>query len=268
MLLATLDIALRAGTATLLLLLAALFYRDFRKSVAGRLGIAFALGSAAHAVSSAAGFAAPVTFWRGPLIALSTGNVVGFWLFCKALFDDAFQPRWWHALPWAAVVGVSLANCLLFSSAPDQPLPGFAINAIVMSLIALGFIALALRESVASWSADLVESRRRLRVFIVVASAVYGGTNAILQLMMSGNESLAVVNAANAALLAGVVAAISWSLMRVGGHDLFAPAAAVRTADERAEPAFAPQTDQPSAADRKLIDALNRLMAQDRAYRD
>ena len=268
MLLATLDIALRAGTATLLLLLAALFYRDVRHTVAGRLGIAFALGSAAHAVSSAAGFAAPVTFWRVPLIALSTGNVVVFWLFAKALFDDAFSLRWWHAVAWAAVVAVSLVNCLLFSPAPDQVLPGFAVNAAVMSLIALGFIALALRESIASWSADLVESRRRLRVFIVVVSAVYGVSNAILQFMMSGNESSAVANTANAVLLAGVVAAISWSLMRVGGHDLFSTAPVVRIADAPAEQAFAPQIEQPSAADQKLIDALNRLMAQDRVYRD
>src|SRR3954470_20905604 len=106
MLLATLDIALRAGTTTLLVLLAALFYRDFRTTVAGRLGIAFALGSAVHAVSSVAGFANPLTtstgFWRVPLIALSTGNVVVFWLFAKALFDDTFKPRWWHAVTWAA----------------------------------------------------------------------------------------------------------------------------------------------------------------------
>ena len=267
MLLSTLDTALRAGTATLLLLLAALFYRDFRHTVAGRLGIAFALGSAAHAVSSAAGFATPVTAstvsWRVPLIALSTGNVVVFWLFARALFDDAFRPRWWQAAAWAAVAGVSLANCLLFSPAPDAATSGIGFNAIVMTLIALAFIALALRESVASWSADLVESRRRLRVFIVVAAAVYGAANAVLQLMMSGTASSALVNTANAALLAGVVAAISWSLMRVGGHELFSPAPRVGP-DGSAAPALAPAT----AADRKLIDALNRLMAQDRVYRD
>jgi hypothetical protein len=40
----TLDIALRAGTAALLLLLAALLVRDFRGVTAGRLAIALALG--------------------------------------------------------------------------------------------------------------------------------------------------------------------------------------------------------------------------------
>src|ERR1700716_2177221 len=119
MLLPTLDVALRAGTAALLLLLAALLFRDFRSTTSGRLAIALALGSAAHAVSSAAGFATPVTPWRALLIALSTGNVVVFWLFARALFDDAFELRRWYALPWAAVVGISLVNCLVLG--PAQP---------------------------------------------------------------------------------------------------------------------------------------------------
>jgi len=44
---------------------------------------------------------APVSFAHAPLIALSTGNVVVFWLFTRALFDEAFKLRWWHALVWA-----------------------------------------------------------------------------------------------------------------------------------------------------------------------
>src|ERR1700688_896578 len=102
MLISTLDLALRAGTTALLLVLAASLFRDFRHVVAGRLAVAFALGSAAHAVTSAIGSPSPVSVWHAPLIALSTGNVVVFWLFTRALFDDAFTLRWWHALVWAA----------------------------------------------------------------------------------------------------------------------------------------------------------------------
>src|SRR5664279_2251033 len=105
--------ALGAGTAMLLLLLAALVFRDTRAAVGGRLAAAFALGSAAHAVTATIGFAPPVTPWHAALIALACGNVVVFWLFARALFDDAFVLRRWHALPWAAVVGLSLTNCLL-----------------------------------------------------------------------------------------------------------------------------------------------------------
>jgi AraC-like DNA-binding protein len=270
MLLPTLDIALRAGTAALLLLLAALLFRDFRSTTSGRLAIAFALGSAAHAVSSAVGFATPVTPWRAPLIALSTGNVVVFWLFAKALFDDGFELRAWHALPWAAVVGISLVNCLVLG--PVQPenfrVFGAGIPSIAMSLIVLGFIALAVGQTIASWSVDLVESRRRLRIFIVAAAAVYGGVNAILQLLMYGDDQPGVVNIANAAVLAGVVVAIAYSLMRVAEADLFSVAPLIRTAAAASDRTIAAKSDNTGAADQKLTDALTRLMADERVYRD
>jgi AraC-like DNA-binding protein len=270
MLLATLDLALRAGAAALLLLLAALLFRDFRTTTAGRLAIAFALGSAVHAASSAAGFATPVTWWRAPLIALSTGNVVVFWLFAKALFDDGFELRAWQALPWAAVVGINLVNCLVLGPASPENFRvfGVGIPSIAMSLIALGFIALAVGQTIASWSIDLVESRRRLRIFIVAAAAVYGGVNAILQLLMSGSEASGVANTANAAVLAGVVVAIAYSLIRVAGADLFSVAPLIRTAAELSDRGGAAKGDNASAADQKLIDALTRLMADDRIYRD
>ena len=51
MLLSTLDIALRAATVALLLVLAASLFRGFGTVLAGRLAAAFALGSAAHAVT-------------------------------------------------------------------------------------------------------------------------------------------------------------------------------------------------------------------------
>jgi AraC-like DNA-binding protein len=270
MLLATLDIALRAGTVALLLLVAALLYRDFRATAAGRLAIAFALGSVAHAVSSAAGITSPVTPWRAPLIALSTGNVVVFWLFARALFDDTFEPRAWHALPWAAVAGISLVNCLVLGPAPSDHFRvfGAGISSIAMSLIALGFIALALGQAIASWSIDLVESRRRLRVFIVGAAAVDGGVNAVLQLLMSGSEAPVMLNTANAAMLAGVVAAIAYSLTRLNGEQVFSTAPVIKPAAAVTDPATATTTDRPGAADQKLIDALTRLMADDRVYRD
>src|ERR1700755_1901018 len=102
--LAPLDLALRAATVALLLVLAATLFRDFRHVVAGRLAVAFALGSAAHAVTYAIGDPAPATMWRAPLIALSTGNIVVFWLFTRALLDDSFRLRWWHAGIWFVVV--------------------------------------------------------------------------------------------------------------------------------------------------------------------
>jgi AraC-like DNA-binding protein len=261
MLISTLDLALRAGTTALLLVLAASLFRDFRGAVAGRLAVAFALGSAAHAVTQGIGATSPVSIWHAPLIALSTGNIVVFWLFTRALFDDAFKMRWWHALVWAVVAGFSFINCAWI--APASGNARFSIIAI--NLLVLGFIALAVGQTIASWSADLVEGRRRLRVFIVSAAALYGGINAVLQILVSGREAADVANTANAALLAGIVAAICYSMTRVAAVDLFPVAPVVTAVANVPAPSVAPP--ESGAADQRLVDALLRLMADERIYR-
>ena len=254
--LSQINLALGAGTATLLLLLAALLLRDFSNVTAGRLAAVFALGSAAHAMTATAGFAPPVTPWQAGLIAVSTGNVVVFWLFARAMFDDDFEVRGWHAVAWAAVVALSLVDCLVL--VPARSLDP-RIFAVVISAITLAFVALALGQTVASWSTDLVEERRRLRVFVVVATAVYAGGNAVLQLVAPVSGAPDTLATANAVILAGIVIAIAVSLTRVSGATIFAlaaePAAAAAAANEQ------------GAADRKLLDALIGLMSYERIYR-
>ena len=253
--LAALDLALRAATVALLLVLAATLYRDFRHAVAGRLAVAFALGSAAHAVTYAIGNPTPATLWRAPIIALSTGNIVVFWLFTRALFDDGFRLRPWHAAIWLAVVAFSFVNCALLAPAGggDARLSVIAIN-----LLVLGFIALAVAQTVASWPADLVEGRRHVRLFIVIAAALYGGINAVLHLAITDGRMAEIANAANAGLLTAIVAAICVAMLRVDGAELFD---AMPAANE------APVLPDTSAADKKLVDALMRLMADERIYR-
>jgi AraC-like DNA-binding protein len=250
------NLALGAATTALLLLLAALLFRDFRTVAAGRLGSAFALGSAAHAVTAASGFTLPVTPWHAALIAVSTGNVVVFGLFARALFDDAFEVRRWHAAPWAAVVALSLTNCLLL--VPAQILDP-RVFAIAISVISLGFVALAVGQTITSWSIDLVEERRRLRVFVVVAAAVYAGFTAIVQMFAPVSNAPDVISTANAAILGAVVVAIAVSLLRVKGETIFA------LAEKPAAAAVA--SGESNGADRKLLDALMRLMSDERIYR-
>jgi AraC-like DNA-binding protein len=256
--LATIDIALRGATIALLLVLTASLFRDFRTRVAGQLAVAFAMGTAAHAATLTIGASAPIPVWHAALIALSTGDVVVFWLFCRALFDDAFVLRPRHALVWGAVAAFSFVNCLVI--APG----GHARAAVVtINLVTLGFIGLALGQTVSSWSADLVEGRRRLRVIVVVVAALYGGLHDALQIFTFGTDAADIANTVNAALLAGIVAWISIAMMQVTAGDLFAgpemaPVAGVPVASI---------TPDAIAADQKLIDALMRLMADERVYR-
>ena len=254
--LSQIDLALGAGTTTLLLLLAVLLFRDFRTVAAGRLAIAFALGSVAHALTAASGFAQPVTPWQAALIAVSAGNVVVFWLFARALFDDAFRLRPWHAAPWAAVVALSLTNCLVL--VPAQILDP-RIFTIAISVISIAFVALAVGQAIASWDTDLVEERRRLRVFVVVATAVYAGFNAVTQIFVATSGLPGTVATANAGILAAVVIAIAVSLTRIKGETIFA------LAESPAADAVA--SNEPGVSDRRLLDALMRLMSDERIYR-
>src|SRR3954447_16443360 len=166
--LAVLDPALRGATVALLLVLGVVLLRDFRGVLAGRLAAAFAFGSAAHALTSGIGTSAPVSVWHAPVIALSTGNIVVFWLFTRALFDDAFKMRWWHGLIWIVIVFFGLVNCLWIRpiammrasfvvSDLLMPIAMARTSVIAVNLLALGFIALAVVQTVSSWSADLVE---------------------------------------------------------------------------------------------------------------
>ena len=196
--LATLDLALRAATVALLLVLAASLFRDFRNVVAGRLAVAFALGSAAHAVTSGIGATTPVSIAHAPLIALSTGNIVVFWLFTRALFDNSFKLRGWHAADLGGGGRRSASSIACGSRRRGHA----RLSIIAINVLVLGFIALAVWQTLASWSADLVEGRRRIRVFIVSAAALYGGMNAILQIAISGNGASDVANAVNSAVLA------------------------------------------------------------------
>ena len=257
MTLANLELAFRAATVALLLVLAASLVGHFRNVLAGRLGAAFALGSAAHAASYSISTLSPVSAWHAPLIALSTGNVVVFWLFTRALFDDDFRLRRWHGVIWSLVTAFSFAGCLWIA-----PSGHVRFSVTVVNLIVLGFIALAVAQTIASWSADLVERRRRVRVFIVCASALYGGLNALLQIFVAGSDVGNLADTINAGVLACVVAAISYAMMRIDGVDL------VPVAPEAA-PAIAPIEPAPAGepADQQLIAGLMRLIADERIYR-
>ncbi|UPJ49698.1 AraC family transcriptional regulator [Bradyrhizobium sp. 200] len=255
MMLSTIDIALRGASVALLLVLAASLFRGFGTVLAGRLAAAFALGSAAHAVTASIGATSQIAAAQASVIALSTGNVVVFWLFTRALFDETFRLRWWHALIWGAVAAFSFVNCMWIA-----PASGARLSIIAVNLIALGFIVLAVAQTITSWSSDLVEGRRRVRVFIVSAAALYGGLNAVLQISLSGSGAPEIASTVNSAALAAVVAAISIAMMRVDGADLF-PAAP----EAQAEASEAAVVE--SSADQKLIDALMRLMGDERIYR-
>ena len=167
MLLSSVDWALRGGTVALVLLIATTLLRDYGGLLAARLTALFAVGTGTYAITSVAGFSPQLGLWTVPLLALSAGNNVVFWTLAASLFDDGFRLRWWHGALWLLLVVAGIAGC----SCRRAPL------GIALTLSSLAFAALAMARAVASWRADLVEGRRRLRLFVVGASSLYIGAS-------------------------------------------------------------------------------------------
>jgi AraC-like DNA-binding protein len=159
-------------------------------------------------------------------------------------------------LIWALVTAFSFVGCVWIAPGGNVR---FSIT--MVNLIVLGFIALAIGQTIASWPADLVERRRRVRVFIVCAAALYGGLNAALQIAVAGQRVGDLADTINAGVLACIVAAIAYAMMRVDGADLFP------VASEAAPAVIFIQPAADDAADQKLVAALMRLIADERIYR-
>ncbi len=259
------DLALRGGSGILLLLVAALLLRDRPNQTAGRLGAMFAIGTAAYALCSAPQVADQQTWWHAPLLALAAGNAVVFWLLARALFDDTFQPRAWHGALWAAFV-VTALTCFFVLSRRN-----FHVAGVIDGLHGVGRVVLAglaVGQTLRSWRADLVEERRRLRVFIVAATALYTMVEAATHLAFWPTTTPPLAAAVNAFGLAGMALIVTWSLAHVGGNGVFAaaPAQAAEAASQAAgQPRNQDRTIKPP--DDKLMQALHKLMAVERIYR-
>lgn len=254
------NIALRAGLFALLMLLAAVLLRDHGRSSAARLGAACAAGAAAYALMLVPGFASPPQAWQAPLVALSTGNALVFWLLSRALFDDGFVLRIWHGVAWGVLAGAGLISC--YGLASDQP-AGQALGAVIL-LVTLGCSVLAVAQSLATWRADLVEGRRRLRIFIVAAGAGYTVLNTGTKVWLHQAPAVELASLIDAIGLAAVIAPIVWRLLGSTGSALFVPPAAPTSTAPAAEPVPA----APDPAELRLIAALERLMVVEQVYRE
>jgi len=245
----SLDWALRGGTVALTVLTALALLRAHPAVVSARLGALFAIGAAAYAIVSANGFHGGGAPWQIPLLAVSAGNNTVFWLLASVLFDDTFRLRWWHGAVWLVFVVLGTLDCFF----PSLPL-GLALTS--SSLV---FSGLAIARALTTWRADLVERRRRLRLFIVGASALYIGVIALLQLAgaPAGRETGAPNIAASLSLLA-IASIVAWSLLRLNTEQALFVAVPLGVAGPTADA---------GPVDKELLAALERSMAIDKAHR-
>jgi AraC-like DNA-binding protein len=252
MLMSSVDWALRGGTCALVLLIAATLLRDHGTLIAARLAALFAIGTGAYAITSAAGFSGQLGSWTVPLLALSAGNNVVFWTLTASLFDDGFRLRWWHVALWLVLVVAGTMACFL----------SWRTLGIGLTLSSFAFAALAMAQAMASWRADLVEGRRRLRLFVVGASSLYIGLMATAQLAGLQRSAPADTSLVGAIGMLAIVGIIAWSLLSVGRkQSLFVVSAELpQPVEEPAAPPLEPGSQQ-------LVARLEVLMTAERAYR-
>lgn len=264
--LVTLDIALRGAGVALLLLVAAATLRQARGRQAAWLGAFLAVGAAAYTVCSSPGPHDPPV-WFAPVLMLCTGNAAIFWLFARAMFDDSFRLKPWHALIWLGLVVWPLAH-LLGAGFTSHWLLGVLVRSAVI-LLAL----LALAQTVRGWGSDLVEGRRRLRVFILVAVALHIAVTVTVELVFGADQMPMELHLLNSASLVAIAAIVALLLLQADLEPVLGPVA-LRQAVDSLSPASPPSPpslgtaaaeDEP--ADPALLATLERLMSVDRLYR-
>ena len=252
------DAALRGALIALLTVLAVVMHRDRPHLAATRVGLALALGLSVQVISATPLFEDSVPrLWQAPWVAISVANAVLFWVFVQTLFDDEFALRPTHAVAWLAVTSLSWLNCA-----------GMANSASIMAPVSMGlqravplvFSVLAVLAAAKHWRADLVEERRRLRIFIVWTGVLYSLAMLAARLGSPNGRLVGLVATLDVTALLAITSVMVAKLLRLGSSNLFP------TPPISQSPAKAP-LPPPDPAEERLAQALQHLMAVEHAYR-
>lgn len=270
----SLNLLLRGGATGLLVLIAAVLWRERSCSTAMRLGAFFSGSVSAATLASMPGFSEAPPEWRLLGSALASGSMFLFWLFTRALFDDAFSLRPWHATMWVALAAAGVTTCLVGPS--SMPAPWVSALRLTLSVSPVAWALLCIVNSLTSWREDLIERQRQLRSVIVTATALYTVAQLLVALLSGLSLRAVVESTANAGGTAALTLFVAWRLLRQGHDGLFEvvlPAVAMTVARrldlaEQGEAAPAPPVPVPTPLDASYIAALDVLMTVDHLYRE
>lgn len=259
-----LDAALRGMLLALLLLLSAILGRDRPQLLIVRAGIALCLGLAVQVISATPWFEAVVPrLWQAPLVAISVANAVLFWVFVQALFDDDYVLQPMHILAWFAVASLSALNCAVLAGSATGIAP---VTMGMQRAIPLIFAILAALAAARSWRSDLVDARRRLRAFIVIAGSAYTVLLLIARLSSPQGRLASGTAMADVLVLLFIIAIVTFRMLKLGHLDLFPlPVPAVQK--QLTTPDLSPPVSAAGAGEGALVLALQKLMQDERHYR-
>jgi len=243
------ELALRTGTAAILLVTGIVLLRDWRRTESGPFGGLLALGVAVVSIDGIDSFP-----WLHPLQVLAIGTPALFWIWTGAVFVDGFRPSWRDALAWAV-----LPLLAVFGLYARRPWIGTAENILVLT-----FILLAAWRTLAGLRDDLLERRRRLRPLLAVLAVLYSCGQVFRDIFAPGQPAGASGRVVEVAVLAALALAFALVALRAGFSLDSESAADAGGRDPAVVPM--PATDG-SDPDDALLARLLRLMQDEKVYR-
>lgn len=162
------DITFRFATITILLVTAALSLRDARHLLQGRLAAALSICLASMLANTLPDGLDPPFAWEAIAWLLHTPNIGLLWLFGLSLMIDDFRLRPIH---WAILAAqVLILSILQVNLMTDINLSMFWL-VVINRGIGLGVLAHLFWTSIRGYRDDLVEGRRRTRLWFMLAAS-------------------------------------------------------------------------------------------------
>ena len=243
------ELALRTGTAAILLLTGIILLRDWRRMESGPFGGLLALSVAVVSIAGVASFS-----WLWPLQLLAMGAPALLWIWAGAVFVDDFRPTWRAALAWAFLPALAA-----FDLHARRPWIGAT-----ESILALLFVLLAAWRILSGLRDDLLERRRRLRPLLAILAVLYSAGQILRDIFYPGQPAGASGRIVEAALLAALALAFALAALRAG-FSLDDPP----VVDTGSRGPAVVQTPATEAGDQDdaLLTRLLQLMQEEKVYR-
>lgn len=240
----------RGGTLALLALWSWLLWRDSRAQLAARCAIAMNVAIGCYVIVTAGWSESPSPL--GLLFSLGAGATPGlFWLFSKTWFEDRTSIDRRDLV----LIGLAMLNTLVMQlsfgtdSALNTP------SALLFRLAMLSFAGSALWHAWRGREGDLIEGRRRVRFWLVVAVGLY-------VIAITFAEPAVYVGGAPHAIVAAIGASTAFitlwfcaAMFALRRSDMFG-------ASPRAAAPSAPDGPDP------LVQRLHAYMVQEKPHRD
>jgi AraC-like DNA-binding protein len=248
----TLELALRIAASSQLGVLAVMLLLHGNSNRSYYYAATLAVGVAAYLLAPLAVLDKHWGVASYPILLLAIVVPALFWYFTSTLFSDDFTPPSWVKWLAMATALLGLAAFCTGSGAGEHchanllPVPDW-----MAQIAKLLWIAAALVTVLQDWQTDLVESRRRLRLIIVVGAACYMGIIIIIELLLE-DRIPAAAELFNMSVLLIAVTALSIHLLDIRKTNVFAR--------------IAKPVDQFVVQASALAEQVVGLMEQDRAY--